>query len=125
MWADNNLPSIKVMFVGKDEIAEEEEKLRPRSADSLTVTGTQRLHSFVPVPGSRCMMRVREYSAQTNNDVVKVTCSHDLVNLLDIAGSYITWSTTTSGGWLMCRWCCWIQMRRTPDFSTQLESHAG
>ena len=35
-------------------------------------------------------MRVREYSAQTNNDVEKVTCGHDLVNLLDIAGSYIT-----------------------------------
>ena len=35
-------------------------------------------------------MRVREYSAQTNNDVVKVTCGHDLVNLPDIAGSYIT-----------------------------------
>ena len=54
MWADNNLPSIKVSFVGKDEIAEEEEKLQPRSADALTVTGTQGLHSFVPVPGSRC-----------------------------------------------------------------------
>ena len=79
-WADDNLPSIKVIFVGKDEIAEEEEKLRSRFADALTVTGTQRLHSFVPVPGSRCMMRIREYSAQTNNDVVKVTCGHDLVN---------------------------------------------
>ena len=36
------------------------------------------------------MMRVREYSAQTNNDIVKVTFGHDLVNLPDIAGSYIT-----------------------------------
>ena len=90
IWADDNLPSIKVIFVGKDEIAEEEEKLRPRFADALTVTGTQRLHSFVPVPGSSCMMRVREYSAQTNSDVVKVTRGHDLVNLPDIAGSYIT-----------------------------------
>ena len=81
MWADDNVPSIKIMVVGKDEVAEEKGKMRTR------FTGTQRLHSFVPVPGSRCMMRVREYSAQTNNDVVKVTCGHDLVNLPDIAGS--------------------------------------
>ena len=68
------------------------EKLRPRFADALAVMGTQRTHSFVPLPGSRCMMRVREYLSQISNDVVKVTCGHDAVNLSDIDGTYITCS---------------------------------
>ena len=58
LWADDNLPSIKVVFVSKTKIAEEGEKLRPRFADALAVMGTQRTHSFVPLHGSRCMMRV-------------------------------------------------------------------
>jgi hypothetical protein len=97
-WATANVPAIHFGYCSKDDYEREQQNLERRFHLSRTISGTRKLHSFVPI--SKSKVRVRFYSACDTIREERVTLDKDDIALESITGLV----TYLSDGkwWLAC-----------------------
>ena len=79
------LQGITFKFITTKEFGNEETLLQERFSKAKTITGIQRLHSFVPVDTSTLQVRVYSVSCDFCTEAVQVVVSRQ-VNMCDIKG---------------------------------------
>ena len=58
-WAKENIPSVTFVYVPQAEYEEESKMIEMRLSTSKTIEGTQKLHSFLTVPGSKTKLMAK------------------------------------------------------------------
>ena len=57
-WAVENIPTVAFNYCSSEEYKSEEQLLEERFLQSLTIPGTRKLHSFVPLAKATISMKV-------------------------------------------------------------------
>ena len=72
-WAKENIPSVTFVYVPQAEYEEESKMIEMRLSTSKRIEGTQKLHSFLTVPGSKTKLMAKVYSASDSSTKAQVS----------------------------------------------------
>lgn len=72
-FATENIQGIQFEFINAEEIIKEGQMLEKRLSKAVTIVGTVKHHTFIPVTGSKAKLTIRRYSSASEGTVVKVS----------------------------------------------------
>lgn len=88
-WAVQNIFVANFIYVTQEEYVVTEQFLENRLSKSKTIQGTQKLHTFIPLPASKSLIRVKIFSESNDSSTEKVTALQDQLRIMEISG-YVT-----------------------------------
>lgn len=88
-WATLNIFAANFVYVTQQEYIETEKHLENRLTKSVTIQGTQKLHTFIPIPPRNSKMKVKVFSESTEFKIETVSTIQDRLSFAEVSG-YVT-----------------------------------